>query len=388
MAITKRPGVYFTETTDYELQGNGGKIPVFIGKTGNAAATGYAVDGTQMQRFASWAEVNRTIANGGIGTDTTTNPLLAVLKDFFTEAEIRTSEDIGIPYIYVIDVGAATSKDVWLTALTTAKTERHATVEVYVGAENIADNGYSFTDFIMAANASISTETANLNLRTAFTTKADATDAQLIALNPQNGGILKSRIGLCEPLLFGKTIARICCTPYYIEPGFLPYRTVEPGTFIARTDAEILALQNAGIIFNADEVVSDLTVCRINLAASTAFGANPRPADSLFHARFNADNLLRNVFKAVFGQIKANESATYIVKAQTKVDAAIDDEVEAERMIPFNSETGNGTKLDLVESDSNPYDMELTGQIQPINCTIAINVKIQIKNPAVKAVTQ
>ena len=385
MPITKKPGVYFNETTEYELQGNGGKIPVFIGKTGNTAATGYKVDGTQILQFANYTEVNRSIANGGIGTDPTTNPLLAVLKDFFEEAEVKSSEDIGIPYVYVIDVGAGTAKSAWLSALTTAKTKRDAIVEAYVGAENISDNGYTLTDFINAAYASISTETANLNLRTGFTTKADATDAQLIALNPSSGGILKSRIGLIEPDLFGKHVARICCTPYYIEPGFLPYRTVEPGTFKARTDAEILALQNAGIIFGADEVVSDMVICRINLCTSTAFAGNPRPADSLFHTRFNADHLLREVFKAVFGQVKANETASYMVKAQTKVDAVVDAEIEAERMIPYNADTGDGTKLTLVESDSNPYDMDLVGQIQGINSTIAIQVKVTIKNPAMKA---
>lgn len=385
MAITKRPGVYYTETTEYELQGNGGKIPVFIGKTGNSATTGYAVDGTQILRFANYGEACRTIANGGIGTDPDTNPLLAVLKEFFEEAEPKAAEDIGIPYVYVIDVGAGTSKTAWLTALTTAKTKREAIVEVYYGAENISDDGYTLTDFLAAAAASIATESANLNLRTGFATKVDATDAQLIALNPSTGGILKSRIGLIEPDRFGKHVAMLCCTPYYIEPGFLTYRTVEPGEFKERTDAEILALQNAGIIFGADEVVSDLVVCRINLGVSTAFAANPRPADALFHARFNADHLLREVFKAVFTQVKANETASYIVKAQTKVDAIVDDEVEAERMIPFNSENGNGTKLTLIEANSDPYDMELIGQIQPINCTIAINVKIQIKNPAMKA---
>lgn len=387
MSITKRPGVYFTETTEYESQGNGGKIPVIIGKTGNTAATGYAVDGTQVLTFENYGEAARTIANGGIGTDPTTNPLLAFLKDFFEESEVKTSDDIGIPHVYVIDVGAGTSKNVWLTALTTAKTCRDAIIEFYVGADSISDNGYTLSDFINAAYASISTETANLNLRTAFTTKTDATDQQLIGLNPTSGGILRSRIGIIEPLLFGKHAAMICCTPYYIEPGFLEYRTVEPGEFKARTDAEILALQNAGIIFGADEVVSDLVVCRINLATSTAFAKNPRPADALFHARFNADNLLRNVFKAVFGQIKANETVSYIVKAQTKVDAIIDDEVEAERMIPYNTSTGDGTRLTLVETDSDPYDLELRGQIQPINCTIAINVKVKIKNPTVKAVT-
>ena len=111
MALTKIPGLYYDETAEYQTAGTGGKIPVFIGVTGNSATSGYAVDGTQINKFTEWAEVNRTIANGGIGTDTSSNKLLAVLKDFFEEAEIRSTEDLGIPYIYVIDVGGGTRKD-------------------------------------------------------------------------------------------------------------------------------------------------------------------------------------------------------------------------------------------------------------------------------------
>ena len=143
-------------------------------------------------------------------------------------------------------------------------------------------------------------------------------------------------------------------------------------------------MQDAGIIVAVDEFVSDLTVCRINLCTSTAYALEKRPADSLFHARFNADNLLRKIFKAAFSQIKANETVSSMVKTQTKIDEVIDEEVAAERMIAYNGETGNGTRLTLVESDSNPYNMELVGQIQGINSTIAIEVKVQIKNPAVK----
>lgn len=382
----KRPGVYFDESVEYELEGVGGKIPVFIGKTGNTGTATYNVDGTQIQKFTKWSEVNKTIANGGIGTDTTANPLLAVLKDFFEEAEPKSSDEIGVPYIYVIDVGAATSKNVWLTALTTAKTMKKAIIEFYVGAENISEDGYTLTDFMKAAYASISTETANLNLRTAFTTKADATDAQLIALNPAETGILKSRIGIIEPHKFGKHAAMLCCTQYYIEPGFLEYRTVKPGEFKARSEAEELALQSAGIIFGRDEVVDDLTLCRINLAVSTAYNQEQKPADALFHHRFNADNLLRNIFKAVYSQIKANEVRSYMVKAQTNVDVVIDEEVRAERMIAYNSSTGDGTKLTLMESDVSPYDMKLVGQIQGINASHAILVEVMIRNPAIKAI--
>ena len=103
MPISKIPGLYFDETTEYELVGTGGKIPVIIGATGNSAATGYKIDGTQINKFSGWEEVNRSVANGGIGTDTSTNKLLAFLEEFFEEAEVKIPGDIGkgkIQHIY------------------------------------------------------------------------------------------------------------------------------------------------------------------------------------------------------------------------------------------------------------------------------------------------
>lgn len=381
MSFSKTPGLYYDETAEFENTGTGAKIPVIIGTTGNEAATGYAVDGTQINKFSGWDEVNRTIANGGIGTDTSTNPVLAFLKDFFEEAEPKDSEDYGVPYVYVIDVGAGTTKTSWTTALTTAKTVLEATVEVYVAADNISS--YTLSSFIAGAATSIRAEPHNLNLRTGFVTKDGATDAQLIALNPSSGGILDSRIFLCEPDKFGKCVARFCTTPYWIEPGFLEYRTVEPGTFKQRTNAEELALQAAGIVFSHDEIIDTDTYVRINLSTSTAFAKTKRPADALGHARFNADHLLREIFKAVYLQVKANETASNIVKSQTKVDAIIDEEIRLDRIIKYDEDTGKGTKLTLVESTDDSYNMDLIGQIQPVNCTGAINIKAKLKYPSV-----
>lgn len=379
---TKRPGVYFDESVEFELNGNGAKIPVIIGKTGNEGTASYKVDGTVIQKFTEFEEANRTIANGGIGTDTTTNPVLAFLEEFFEEAKVTSSDQLGVPYVYVIDLGAATTKADWLTALTKAKTLKDVTVEAWIGADNITD--YTLAAFIAGAGVSIATETHNLNLRTGFVTKTNATDADLIALNPSTTGILNSRVFLCEPLLFGKTVARFCTTPYYIEPGFLEYRSVRPGTFKARTNSEIVALENAGVVINCDDGV-DGAMPRINLSVSTAYAKDPRPSDALGHARFNADNLLRSIFRACYDQIKANEVTSQIVKTQTKIDALIDAEVESERMIGYNTDTGKGTKLTLVESDTDPYSMELIGSIHPVNCTEAIIVKAQLKNPIVNS---
>ena len=71
MPITKLPGVYYNENVTYELTGEGSKIPVIIGATGNAPAQGstYKVDGTEIRKYTSWEEVNKPITaeNPGIG---------------------------------------------------------------------------------------------------------------------------------------------------------------------------------------------------------------------------------------------------------------------------------------------------------------------------------
>ena len=299
------------------------------------------------------------------------------MYEFFKEARLLTNSDIGVPYIYVIDVGAGTAKQAWLDALTLAKSKSDAQIEVYVGADNI--NSYDLPAFLKGAYAAILEETHDLDLRCAFTTKYGATDEQLIALTNESSGIQKSRIGICEPLLFGKTVARICCTPSNMEPGHLVYRSVEPREFIDRTKAEMLNLQNAGIIFNRDEHINGNIYPKMNLCVATSFAATTRPADALFHARFNADSLLREVFEACYAQIKANESASNLAYLQTRINKLVNDKVSAEEMVKYDERTEAGTKLIANESDSDPYSIIITGQIQPIKCTIAIEVEATVK---------
>lgn len=383
MPITKLPGVYYNEKVTYELTGEGSKIPVIIGATGNAPAQGstYKADGTEIRKYTSWEEVNKPITaeNPGIGvwSEGTSNKLSQFLYEFFKEARLLTNSDVGVPYIYVIDVGAGTAKQAWLDALTLAKSKSDAQIEVYVGADNI--NSYDLPAFLKGAYAAILEETHDLDLRCAFTTKYGATDEQLIALTNESAGIQKSRIGICEPLLFGKTVARICCTPSNMEPGHLVYRSVEPGEFIDRTKAQMLNLQNAGIIFNRDEHINGNIYPKMNLCVATSFAATTRPADALFHARFNADSLLRDVFEACYSQIKANESASNLAYLQTRINKLVNDKVSAEEMVEYDERTEAGTKLIATESDSDPYSIIIKGQIQPVKCTIAIEVEATVK---------
>lgn len=375
MTINKIPGVYYTETTSYENIGAGSKIPVFIGKTGNTGSGSYKVDGTVILSFNNYNDAAQPITAGGIGTNPSTNPILAALKDFFAENERKTSGDISVPHVYVIDCGAATSLAVWTTAFATAKKKRDADIEVYIGAENVYQNDdIDITDVLSAASESLRAHATNLMLRCGFYTDSTAdTDTKLIALSQD---IKLPRIGLIEPTLFGKTIARICCTPFYLEPGFTAYRTVSPGTFKERTPTQELSLQNNAVIFNHDEHTSRVIYPKINLAVMSTFSLTERPADALFHARYNADTLLKEVFDVCYSQVKNNETNTNIAYLQSQVDKVVDTAVNNGYMKAYDGATG--TKLFVAESDSDPYDIVVTGTIMPVNATIAINVNTKI----------
>jgi hypothetical protein len=388
MPILKRPGVYYNEDVNYELVGEGSKIPVFIGVSGNTATTGYKVDGTQINKYSNWDEVNKTPAEGGVGvyTPTTTNELLKTLYEFFDEGAIQKVEDIGVPFIYVIDVGQGKASQSWLNASTLSKTKRDATVEAAVGIEAVED--VTPIALLKAMQASIITETHSLNLRNLFARLPTNTVSELVAYTNDTNNLRLKRLGLCEKHLFGKTIARICCTPYYKEPGFYTYRSVEPGEFIERTAEEELTLQNAGIIFNHDEQPGSEAYPKMNICLCSTFALSQRPADSLFHARFNADHLLREVFLALYPQIKDNESVSNFNYLQTQIDDVIAREVREGYMIKHNVKTGEGTYLTLRESDYNPYDLIISGQIQSVNSTIAIDVQATLNIATLKVVEE
>lgn len=385
MAITKIPGVYLNEEVDYELSGTGSKIPIWIGLTGNTGTASYKVDGTSIMKFTQYDDLNKATTAGGIGAvtgDTSTNTLNLTLKQFFKESALKQVDDIGVPYIYVIDVGDGTDKDAWLNAIETALSKNDADLLAFVGTENITN--YSVVDLMKATRAALETRTTTFEIFNAFFTKKDATDAQLIALTDATNGVQKSRIGVVEwdDYRYGKSIARICLTPYSNEVGFLPYRSVEPGTFPDRTSAEKLALQNAGVIFNHDEIVNDTINPRMNLCLATSFAATNKPADSMFHARFIADEVLKEIYEVAYPFIKANDTATNLVKLQVKVDTVVDSFIREGECVAWNKDTGLGTRLIVQESDKNPYDIEIVGSIQPVNAIIAINVREKINTAA------
>lgn len=394
------PGIYIDEiNTLSEGDQEEIKIPVFIGSSPNNRST------IEILKFKKYEDVAKTVPNGGLmSKDNETvdeNILLKCVKEFFDENTITNSNDKKVPYIYVVDLGAtlSTNESNWLEAMTLVKSKNDIQVEVYVGVNTIKNGETAISSPVALANAaytSIEEEVKYGNLRCAFFSwNEDKTDTQLKAdyktidtslkgFTDDDGKadsvfIQKSRIGLIEPLYYGKTIARICLTPYYIEPGYLAYRSIQPGEFIERTRDEELSLLQAGIIFNRDEKTSKEVYPKICRCVSTAYAADNVPTDALFHARFNCDVFIIKSFDVEYEQIKKNETATNIPLLQSQLDAFADEEIGYEHM-------NDGTKVTVQESDEDPYTLINTFELYPVNHTNAILNTVYVNEAVTKVI--
>lgn len=372
ISIDGTPKVQYIETdSNPNLNGDGAEIPIFIGRTGNESPA------SGIQKFTSYEACAKTVANGGIGTDTTNNPLLAVLKDFFEESRKVNSSDITVPYVYVIDLGVANISDssaAWTNAFELAKSKREVTMECIVGFKK-ADTTAKIISVWKDAVTSVENDSKNGNPRIVYSTVLDATDSDLknYTNNTETIFIQNKRFGLIEPNLWGKTLAKIVTTPYYEEPGFTDFRTIEPGTFDKRTPEEEKQLQNAGIIFIKDELAGKEVHPKIDLAVSSAFALPPsqRPNDVLLHSRRNVDQLVRDIFVTLYNQIKRNETETNISFCQTDADVIIEDKIEAGYM-------KEGTKINVQRVEGDPFKLEADGVALPVNSTLFIDFKMYI----------
>lgn len=375
ITITETPKTKYVESkSDPTLSGSGAEIPIIIGISGNENPK------AGIQKFDDYTDACKTLANGGIGTDTSTNPLLAFLEYFFAESRKKSSGDLKVPYVYVIDLGNATVKSgsAWTDAFELAKVKREVQVEVYVGFKK--ETGVTADDYIAlleSANDSIEKDSEHGNPRIGYFTVKGYSHEELKALTTNDTNkIQQSRIILTEPEKFAKYVARICTTHYSEEPGFYEMRSVKPGEFPELTETQAKQLQNAGIIFGQDEKVGARLIPRINLAVSTAFAANPdyRPNDSWLHARRNTDQLIREGYEIIFEQLKRNETEINLSYLQSDLDVLVDDKIKLGYMM-------DGTKLTVKESADDPTDLLIEGVSIPVNSSLIIEFTMYVKEP-------
>lgn len=386
ITLTETPKIKYSETsTDPTVGGDGAEIPVIMGITGNSTPA------SGILTFRNYSAACKTVANGGIGTDTSTNPLLAFLKKFFEENVQKESSDLVVPYVYVIDLGTGRTTTgsgneavttlttaTFTTAFANAKIKRDATAEVLVGFEK-DDTAAQIIPLIDSALAAIAADAVRGSPRILYFSVDGMTMDELKALtNATNAKYVQDSrcalVGLYNE--FGKTCARIFTTHYSEEPGYAPYRSVAPNTFIERTSTVEDAIQNAGIIFNHDEKPAKNIYPKINLAVSTSFAkaSDNRPNDCLLHARRNVDQLIRDAFEVIYPQLKRNETEVNLSYLQADLDHLVNEKILAGYMM-------EGTQMFVEESASNPIELQVIGVAVPVNATEIINFELYIKPP-------
>lgn len=206
-------------------------------------------------------------------------------------------------------------------------------------------------------------------------------DAYLDRIKNITTSISSPRIALIEAEDFGISIARICSTPYYIEPGYDAYESVETTQykrFKERTPEERDALFNAGLIFNEYDYTLPEITPRMCLGVSTAWGVmgtdyDNRVNDALLHARRNVDHQIRELFKVIAPQLKRNETSVNLRQLNTELNLCLQSEVDLGRLQEYS--------IDIEEVSFNPYCLKISGRITPVNSTLAIEFENYVGAP-------
>lgn len=382
MTIEETPYVEITNLEDDSVNGEGSYIPVIIGQTGNTVSA----DNLKVQTFLRYDQACATVQNGGIGVDPTTNKSLAFLKPFLEECAPINIDDIGLPKFYFIDMGSLpfTNGNAWADAFELAKTKIDAKVEIIVGFKK-ADVSEAITaaeittivGILTAADTSLENAAKKGNIRQLYFTVEDATDEDMIELTKTSNAtkIQSSRILPMEPAKFPEIAARYCVTPYYVEPGFLKFRTVEPDDVTERTEAKEKILQNAGINFIRREMVSEGEIARICAGVSSAKPIiNNLYHDELPHIRRNVDHLLERIHRKASDILKDNETSFAVDMLQTDVDDIVDDEIRLRRM-------QNGTSFTVSEAGTTPFAIKIKGKAKAINAIYYVDIEYIIQSP-------
>ena len=367
MPITETPKIKIYKEDSLSLSsGEGGEIPIFIGVTENQSPS------ANILTFSNYNDAKKS-TSAGIGPEADTNTLLSVIKDFFEEAKRISVDDIGVSHVYCKDVGAGSAETAtnFTTPKELSRTKQDIQVEAYVfkNDDAVAD----IASVLVAIAESLKTDRQKGKPRIAYATVKGWSPADLARLTAIAQGIKDSDVALVEYDNFGKTLARICCTPYYDEPGYYPYRSVTPGTFKERADTTEEDLQAKGIIFNHDEKPGKTAYPKINLAVATSYvkPVDERPIDSLIHVNRNVNQLIRDAVEVVYPQLKRRETETFIQEVQADLDLLCSNKIKKGYML-------EGTTVTAVEYKQNPTQLKLKIKANPVNITGLIEATVYV----------
>lgn len=416
MVSTKyAPYINYHEALNNPIVGeNYSEVPLFIGKgTGTGSIK-------NVSEFKSYLDAKKEL---GTGDDS----LAITVKEFYVENNNNTEGSLRVNKSYAMNLGASATVNDYLTALENSKYKKEATCISFTGLDWGAYTEPVVEDDERTPGSYANQATIKAMLISALSLIHEDGDDDKV--NQMESGILRilyvplpenasdeaikdlmaflrikntgldanlqakdSRLAFVENQVvyaadettvlarfFGRTIARICNTPYYIEPGYDSYKSIPVGFFKERTPEERDELFNAGVIFNEDDYSLAEITPRICLAVSSAWGVDSlndvddRVNDALIHTRRNADYQVRQLLKIIAPQLKRNETSVNLAFVQTDCQLYLEQQVMLGRLMDFT--------IKVQEAVLNPYQLKVTGTMTPVNSTLAIEFENYIGTP-------
>ena len=364
MSYQKLPGVYFAEEIA-SVSVATTKVPLFIIESSTALA---AID-DQVISFNNLATFKATLSNSAF------EDIVAFVEEALNEAGLQNNRF----YVYKNTAGTAASfTDIVVDTcnideiqdiiyLEGTKGTGNNTINAKIGALKTGlatayQNGVNRVAYVVP-KATVDSDVAGAS---SGTDEANAITSLTTIVN----GIGSGRIAVIVPDYAGAMVGRVLAADYNEEIGYAPINTAISNPTYKFSYAEMVTIQNLGVMFVRGERIRGSTVYRVNLGVSTAFSGNG--ADGLLISRRVADELLRQVKDACDDFVKApNDIEEGLLGLQTDIDNVI------ARFVDNREVFEDETELVVTEGTS-VYDFQVAGQIKPIKSTIAINVNTTI----------
>jgi len=362
-----------------------GADPIFV-----AGNCGYTKDTGKVLFFSNYYDAKKPVADGGIGPepeDWTTNPVLACLRNIFSEGAVRKAGEKGVDKVYVVNMGSAPTQEDWQAVFETAE-QVQTKIEAYPGVKGYTIPGEPPVEvpipgvFDQIGDHMDALET-KMNYRNAFASlpgELSIVDMQKYTDPTQTSFVRNSRVHLeINPEMLGTYVAKVAYTPYHQDPALGTYRSktiddikialgagAEPR--LLKTE-EVEALKDSGLVVDVPSFVEPGLVEPYR-AVSTGYRLatdNTRPTDSKLHIRRNVDHQWEELDIITYKMFKMNNTAVVRGMIEGMGNAYLQGESDKGYLIPDPvTPTDPGYLFEVEVDPDNAFKLHRRRKVRPV----------------------